>query len=178
MITIHPISSHPIQPVRHIALNELNRPKIDLSWPSMTLYELRWIKMVYVSLDDLVLSSDTKESWPLFEHQCHLLRLFHPKLWCRTFLTPPPSDANSKGLNESTNIWLEALKLVAKNLSHAKLWLWSPHHHSTGSCQLSTNKSWERWKISSTILSKHLKGQLGPCVGRTFLNSSRARTNK
>ena len=33
--------SHPSHPIRHRALNELNRPNIDLSVPSMTQYELR-----------------------------------------------------------------------------------------------------------------------------------------
>ena len=103
--------------------------------------------------DQIIFCLETsKGSWPYKFEKCHLCRLLHSKLWCKTFLTPPPSDADSKGLNESTNSWLEALKLVAKNLSHAKLWLWSPHHHSTGSCQLSTNKSRERWKICSSIL--------------------------
>ena len=40
----HPIPSHPIPPIRpiwQITLNELSRPKIDLSRPSMTQYELK-----------------------------------------------------------------------------------------------------------------------------------------
>ena len=36
MITIQPNPTPSIQPVRHKALNELNRPKIDLSQPKMT----------------------------------------------------------------------------------------------------------------------------------------------
>ena len=38
--------SHAIHlPIRHIARNELNRPKIDLSWPSMTYNALRYLEL-------------------------------------------------------------------------------------------------------------------------------------
>ena len=40
----HPIPS--IHLIRHITLNELNRPKIDLSQPSMTFNDLIWTKMI------------------------------------------------------------------------------------------------------------------------------------
>ena len=43
----HVVDNHPIpsiHPIRHLTLNELNRPKIDLSRPSMTWYKLRCTK--------------------------------------------------------------------------------------------------------------------------------------
>ena len=41
----HPIQSHPIPSVRHIPLNELNWPKIDLSRPPMTSNDVKWPPM-------------------------------------------------------------------------------------------------------------------------------------
>ena len=47
MITIQ----HPTHPsVWHIALNELNRHKIDLSWPSMTSNDYQWLPMQWLAM--------------------------------------------------------------------------------------------------------------------------------
>ena len=47
MITIQ----HPTHPsVWHIALNELNRHKIDLSWPLMTSNDYQWLPMQWLTM--------------------------------------------------------------------------------------------------------------------------------
>ena len=62
----HPIPSHPI---RHIALNELNRPKIDLSRPSMTYDELRNTKLTIVQYHPPLMQK--AERWNEKWGECH-----------------------------------------------------------------------------------------------------------
>ena len=56
----HP--SVPSHPVRHIALIELNSPKIDQSRPKMTLDDLKWSKMT-IRQNERKTKSPSRETW-------------------------------------------------------------------------------------------------------------------
>ena len=92
----HPIQQCPSDPVWHIALNELNRPKIDLSQPSMTSNAL-WNKSNG--------SYDIKDFGPLpliFSTSKYFRWKFQP---CPSFFCMQIFQINEKGVSWAWSRW-------------------------------------------------------------------------
>ena len=111
--------SHPIHlPIRHIARNELNRPKIDLSWPSMTYDALRCTKMYL----ELWLALRLSLMWPSqqgsLEHELFALSMASDHMYLISTMKLIYNVGNRKVIEDH---WTRAGVLLDKTLRDISL---------------------------------------------------------